>query len=655
MSPLYRQGPKARRQLAPPNVLSSRSPAASARPAMPFTRTLHAVVATALLLHAAIGQAFVTPPAGQGLPPIPHNDTVFGSGMVAADLDGDGDQDLIFAGPAWTHFRVFRNDGGLTFTDIGVASGLGHHDTVQCLQAADVDNDGDQDLFVGHHLTPARLYINDGTGVFTEQAVARGLVCADDVYGASFGDFDRDGWLDLYLGMRESTAATGAQPNRLYRNTGGGNFVDVTASAGVGGAGTTYVTVFVDYDEDGWPDLFELNDKGGSYAPNELYRNNADGTFTPVGAQTGTDLAIDAMGCDFTDAFHDGGVDVFITDVPNDHLFHVWDPQLSRYTDATYTFGLQGFYVGWACHFWDYDNDGWQDLHVVHSNAPNAVFHNPGTPHAAQTPWPNVAFALGLGQIHNQHTAVTVDLDDDGRVDLVQRYETSGLTAPQGVSVHHNQVPGGNWIKFRTRGVTSNRDGIGARIEVDAGGLNQRQWVRSGVGFLSCADRRVHFGLGASPTIDRVTITWPSGQRQFLSDVPANQIVELVEPHMSAAGTAPVGGSSTISASLQGDEGLPYLLLMSFSTANGIALPSGDVFPLDHDALLSLTLDPSNPILVGSVGTVPANGEATATLHVPPLPLLSGLTCYSAALTTDVPSFPVVRTVVAKPIAIQIQ
>ncbi|MCK5940802.1 MAG: CRTAC1 family protein [Planctomycetes bacterium] len=615
-----------------------------------------AAIAVAMASVGLAAQNFQQLSAPLGITSVQHTFGVgTGTGVCIADFDGDGDVDVVLPQQFGLPMLYFRNDGGMVFVDATATAGLGGCEFVRCVNAADIDNDGDQDLFVGNENTPPKLFVNDGTGSFTEEAQLRGVYHNESNHAAAFGDYDRDGWLDLYIGIRTDPASNWPAPNYLFRNTGGGHFVDVTAAAGLAQNRPTLAATFMDYDEDGWPDVFVANDKGPSWGPNELYRNNGDGTFTDVSVATGTNIAIDGMSIDFVDVFNDGGVDFYCTDVPADHLFQLWDPVTGAYLDATATYGLQGGAVGWASNWLDYDNDGWQDLHVVHSNAPNAVFHNPGTPHAAQTPWPNVAFALGLGQIHNQHTAVTVDLDDDGRVDLVQRYETSGLTAPQGVSVHHNQVPGGNWIKFRTRGVTSNRDGIGARIEVDAGGLNQRQWVRSGVGFLSCADRRVHFGLGASPTIDRVTITWPSGQRQFLSDVPANQIVELVEPHMSAAGTAPVGGSSTISASLQGDEGLPYLLLMSFSTANGIALPSGDVFPLDHDALLSLTLDPSNPILVGSVGTVPANGEATATLHVPPLPLLSGLTCYSAALTTDVPSFPVVRTVVAKPIAIQIQ
>ena len=191
-------------------------------------------------------------------------------------------------------------------------------------------------------------------------------------------DFDRDGWLDLYLGNR--LAANGISPgaNRLYRNTGGGHCVDVTATSGCSGNSLTLACAFFDYNEDGWPDLFEVSEKGW-HIPNELYRNNGDGTFTPVATSVNANIAINGMGIDFVDAFNDGGLDFYCTDGPPDHLFQIWDPVLQAYTVATSTYGLEGGGIGWSCNFFDYNNDGWQDLYVVQEVAPNLLFENPGT------------------------------------------------------------------------------------------------------------------------------------------------------------------------------------------------------------------------------------------------------------------------------------
>ncbi|MCK5945474.1 MAG: VCBS repeat-containing protein, partial [Planctomycetes bacterium] len=279
--------------------------------------------------------------------------------------------------------------------------------------------------------------------------MARGIVHADDNYAASFGDFDRDGWLDLYVGNRLDHNFTTAGPNRLYRNTGNGNFVDVTATAGVAGNGLTFVVVFMDFDEDGWPDLLEIRDKGTVAVPNELFRNNGDGTFTAVGPLYGANIPVDGMGCDFLDAFNDGGVDFFCTDGSPANLFQVWDPVGGTYTDATVTFGLQGSGVTWACNFLDYDNDGWQDLFTVEENAPNHLYRNPGAPVGAAQPWPDLGVTLGLGQPLAQFCASTGDFDDDGDIDIFNRFNLGGLLAPNGVDLMSNVTPGGNWIKFR--------------------------------------------------------------------------------------------------------------------------------------------------------------------------------------------------------------
>lgn len=589
------------------------------------------------------------------LPQVPSSTGPFGSGQAVADFDGDGDMDVMVAPAAGGQIVYLRNDGNLNFTNASGTAQLGLHPSALCVMAADIDNDGDQDVYMGGQFRPARLYINNGAGVFSEQAVARGIVHSDDNYSATFGDFDRDGWLDLYVGVRLSSNFTTPGANRLYRNTGNGNFVDVTASAGVAGYGLSFVVVFMDYDEDGWPDLLEIRDKGTLAYPNELFRNNGDGTFTAVGSQIGVDIAVDGMGCDFTDVFNDGGVDFFCTDGSPANLFQVWDPVHSIYTDETATYGLQGNGVVWVCNFCDFNNDGWQDLYTVQENAPKNLFQNPGAPASAAQPWLDIAASVGLGHPRTQFCASIGDFNDDGLVDIFNRYNIGGLMHPNGIELLENTTNGGNWIKFRTVGRVSNRDGLGARIVIEAQGQTQRQWVRSGIGFQSSSDPRVHFGVGAASTIDRVTVTWPSGQVQHLTNVAANNIYELLEPTLTSAGPAPVGGSTTITASIPGDEGLPYLMVLSLSNTVGTSLGPNAVLPIDFDSLAALTIDPANPILVGSNGSLDAQGDASATVNIPPLPFLSGFTIYAAALTIDAPLFSFARTVIAPELPILIQ
>ena len=614
---------------------------------MPKTAPIAALLASTFTAYASAQFHEVA------LPPVLASTSLYGSGQTVADFDGDGDLDIVIAPMAGTPFRMFRNDGNMSFTDVSAQSGLGMHFGPHAVEAADIDNDGDQDLYVGGAFLPAQLFINDGTGVFTDEAVARGIAHSDDNYSASFGDFDRDGWLDLYLGNRHDANPQFPGPNRLYRNTGGGNFVDVTASAGVAGNSLTLACMFMDYNEDGWPDVFEVSEKPNVQL-NEVYRNNGDGTFTAVAASIGANIAIAGMGIDIADAFNDGGMDFYCTDGPPKHLFQRWDAATGTYIDDTVTYGMQGGGVGWGCNFLDFNNDGWQDLYAVHENFRNSLFMNPGQPYGAQVTWPDVSTPQGLDQAWTQFTVSIGDLDDDGRLDILQRFHF-GVTAPNGAAIFQNgNSSEASWLKFKTEGRRSNRDGLGTRVTLHAGGMVQRQYVRSGAGFLSGNDPRLHFGLGQETVADLVEVVWPSGQHQYLTSVPADQILTLVEPTISSTGPAPVGGSSTVTMSVPGDEGLPYMMLLSFSNQVGIAL-GNQTLPIDFDALTAITLNPANPFFLGSVGNVDANGDASATLQVPPVALLSGFTLYAGGLTADPANFPQARTVLNEAVAIPIQ
>ncbi|MFT4514781.1 MAG: hypothetical protein ACI89X_003781 [Planctomycetota bacterium] len=582
-----------------------------------------------------------------------------GSGHCVADFDGDGDMDVVASVPTGLPYRYFRNDGAMVFTDLSATSGLGLSGDIFCMQAADIDNDGDQDIFVTQEFGPMQLFINAGNGTFTDEAAARGLTWAHESYGASFGDYDRDGLLDLYVANRYLVGSGSlSNPNFLFRNVGNGHFVDVTNTAGVGGVGATLCAVFWDYNEDNWPDLIEVNDKGSSGgAPNEVYRNNGDGTFTAVGAALDANNAIWGMAFDFCDVFNDGGVDYYCSDIPFDHLFQHWNPTLGKYVDDTVTYGLTGGDLGWAANFLDYNNDGWQDLYQVHEFMPNKLMHNVGAPASTQLDWQDVAPQLGLDHFDLQYVTAIGDFDDDGRLDILERFAAGPpwLANPEGIVLYRNNTVAGNFLKIRTQGTVSNRDGLGTRIEVLTGTHLQRQWARSGTGWLATSDHRVHFGLGTAPTVDMVSLRWPSGQKQFLTNVAANQILTVEEPSMSLSGPAQVGGTTSLDFKIQGDEGLPYVMLLSLSNATATMLPGGVSIPLVVDGVSEFTMTAGNSVLPSSVGLVNAQGEGGSALTIPSVPWLMGITLYGTAVTIDPVNFPLFRTVFPAAIPITIQ
>ena len=602
------------------------------------------VVLTICGVSTAQGFVDITATTGMSVPTNPLG--LLGRGACCGDFDGDGDQDLIVPGGGGGFANYyFQNNGGNAFTDLTATAGLGLSIDPKAVIAGDVDNDGDLDLFIANLFGGDQLFINNGSGVFVEDAAARGLATSIGSWSASFGDYDRDGLLDLYVGARHAIIG-GAQANRLYRNTGGGVFVDVTATAGVGNQGYALVAPFLDYNQDGWPDIFVANDKGSTSLPTALYKNNRDGTFTDVSTSVNAQLTIDAMGVDFTDAFNRNAVDIYLTDLPPDHHFLVWDSVSECYQDQSVLRGLAGGALGWGCHFLDYDNDGWQDLYVIHNGVANHLYKNPGTGLLGGT-WPEVAVAQGIAvnTVSYHFSSLVADFDDDGRMDMYHILPVNGNTLTR------NQVPGGNWLKVVTRGTVSNRDGIGARITVTVGTQSQTQYVRSGIGYLTGSDMRCNFGLGTALQVDQVRIVWPSGQEQHFTGVPANQILIAHEPALTLQAVPWVGSVLPMHLSVPGDAGLPYLVVLSTGTTPGYPVAPGRAVPLALDWLLFMSLDLEMP--TPNNGVLSPTAEATMSLPIPSALGLVGWTIYSTAVTVDYSLPHLIRTIMqATPITL---
>ena len=514
--------------------------------------------------EAGIDFVYVNGASGEKYMPEP-----MGSGAAFFDYDNDGDLDLyIVNGAPFPGFHcseppqnaLYRNNGDGTFTDVTEEAGVGDTEYGMGVAVGDYDNDGDLDLYLAN-FGPNVLYRNNGDGTFTDVTQEAGV--EDDGWGANaaFVDYDLDGDLDLYVanyieydtrhnkvclqGNVRAYCGPNAYPGQsgiLFRNNGDGTFTDVTKEAGLYTTeGRQLGAVWGDCNNDGYPDLFISNDK----APNFLFMNNGDGTFTEVGLEAGVAYSEDGaaesgMGADFGDYDNDGYLDIVVATyqwLPN-RLYHNEGGEF--FIDVTFPahIGAETIpYLGMTVAFLDYDNDGWLDIFVANGHLDeNVQDYDPMARYAQKNQlfrnngdgtFTEVTDIAGPGfQLENvSHGAAFGDYDNDGDIDIF----VSNSNGP--CSLLRND--GGNrnhWLAIRTIGTKSNRDGIGAKIKVISGDLVQVREVRSSYGYLGSSDLRVYFGLGRRNKADRIEIRWPSGTVQVLRDVKADQFLTVREP-----------------------------------------------------------------------------------------------------------------------------
>lgn len=492
-----------------------------------------------------------------------------GGGGALLDYDNDGYLDLYlvngsrFGGrtPADQPSALYHNQGDGTFAETTAQAGVGDTSWGMGCAAADYDNDGDSDLYLTSFGTNV-LYRNEGKGRFASAAPQAGVALEGWSTGAGFGDFDQDGDLDLYVaryvdfspervppkgGMWKGTLVFAgplglpASPDVLYCNEGDGTFADCTRQAGLAASPPGYGlgVVWGDYDDDGDPDLYVANDS----EPNFLYQNQGKGTFAEVGLQARAALSAEglaqaSMGLAYGDYDNDGRQDYLATHFEDEYntLYH--NQGDGTFAVASFEAGLGEPslpMLGFGTCFLDYDNDGDLDLAVANGHVypqveqtrpgtytqPGQLFVNQGAPHG----W---RFALAadddLSLPRVGRGLCKGDYDNDGDVDLL----LLNLDGPP--ALLRNE--GGNrnhWLVLKLAGTRSNRDGIGARIAVTAGGLRQVVEVAGGGSFLSHSDQRAHFGLGAHTRAEQVEIRWPTGAVQYLREVAADQFLTVSE------------------------------------------------------------------------------------------------------------------------------
>ncbi len=501
-----------------------------------------------------------------------------GTGVTIGDVDGDGWLDLYVVNKTAPN-RLYRQVAPLRFEDITDQAGVsGGFEWGSGASFADVDNDGDLDLYTCHIGGPNKLYLNDGRGRFEEVGKrARVDVVAGSVMGA-FEDYDRDGDLDLFLltNLGDASRSPRGDVDYLFRNDGTGRFEDVTAQSGIRSVEEKgHSATWWDANGDGWSDLYIAND---FEEPDHLYQYNGDGTFTDVLEEAVPHTAWFSMGADFSDVNQDGALDFLVADMANTTHFKqkVAMGDMGGLVDdmdrlVTPQYMVNAFYLNsgtphfmegarllevaktdwtWSVRFEDLDGDGWQDLHVTNGmvrsfndsdlnnqikrirsraqviamlkNSPplterNLAFRNTG----------DLGFEDWSGSWGLEHEGVSfgsalADLDNDGDVDIVYtNYEAE-------ISLYRNNGDE-NSITVSLEGRESNRFGIGARLVLEYANGRQTRQVSLARGVLSSSVAPVHFGLGEEKEASRLTVFWPSGKRQVVESLQAGRHYKIVE------------------------------------------------------------------------------------------------------------------------------
>ena len=498
------------------------------------------------------------------------------AGVALLDYDGDGWLDIYLVNgaaipslqkesPAYWN-RLYHNNHDGTFTDVTERAGLAGAGYGMGVAVGDYDNDGRPDIFLAN-VTGNQLFHNNGDGTFTDVTAKAGLAGAEMngkkmwSVGAGWFDYNNDGKLDLFVvnycvwevnkdpychvksGVRGYCHPKLYSPlhNSLYRNNGDGTFTDVSQETGISShMGKGMSVSFADYDGDGFLDAFVANDT----TPGFLFHNLGGEKFEEVGTQAGVayapdGVALSGMGSDFKDVNNDGRPDIWYTAVEHETFPLLINQGNGEFDDLTHASGLEATkeMSGWGNGIFDFDNDGWKDLFVARAN----VLDNISELGNRRYPEPNSLFRnLGNGkfgeidpsagpdfQEEAAHRGVAFgDLFNDGRIDAV----VTVLGGP--VEILRNISETGNhWILLKLVGKQSNRMGIGAQIHITTeDGASQWNEVTTAVGYTASSDSRVHFGLGKNRLIKDVEIRWPSGIKQVLHEVAADQILTVEEP-----------------------------------------------------------------------------------------------------------------------------
>jgi enediyne biosynthesis protein E4 len=498
-----------------------------------------------------------------------------GNGAVTFDYDNDGWPDIFLPnGSTVEGFpkdkaptgHLYHNNHDGTFSDVTSRAGLVSPGWAQGGCVGDYDNDGNLDLLVTYWGQNV-LYHNNGDGTFTDVTALAGLKTSQAEWstGCSFVDYDRDGKADILVvryvdfsydsvprpgqgrwcqwkGINVMCGPRGLKPgaNALYHNNGDGTFADVSQKSGLLNTARCYgfTSLTADFDHDGWPDIYVACDSTASI----LYHNNHDGTFTDIGKKAGVAYNEDGseqagMGLSADDFTHSGSQDLVKTNFSDDTPTLYLNRGDNQFDDVTYASGLGRIknWLGWGVQFYDFDNSGWPGIliangHVypeVDGKALGTSFREPKVAYYNQRDgtFANITPDAGsvLNEPHSGRGMALADLFNDGHQEALVN------NMNEKASLYYNTSPTGNWISLHLIGVKSNRAALGAVVTLEQGTDKHEKEVRSGDGYISQSDLRLHFGLGKSSRVQKIVIRWPSGLVETLSDLPANQYYVVQE------------------------------------------------------------------------------------------------------------------------------
>jgi len=495
-------------------------------------------------------------------------------GVAVFDYNNDGLLDIFFTngaaipslektGPSYWN-RLYRNNGDGTFTDVTESAGLKGIGYSMGVAAGDYDNDGFVDLYVTG-VNHNQLFHNNGDGTFTDVTEKAGVSGVVPKLGkawsvaAGWFDYNNDGLLDLfvvnYLNYDVKTASLcrdrnlpvycspvdfQGTPNILYRNNGDGTFTDVSETSHISRyVGKGMGVAFGDYDGDGFTDIFVSNDT----FPNYLLHNNGDGTFTDVALQAGVQSSesgknVAGMGADFREIDNDCRPDIFQTAMFGDSFQLYHNTGQGQFEDISSSSGITRItsrLTGWGVGIFDFDNDGFKDLFTANADIldnalelahrpfplPNALLRNKGN-----LTFEDVSASAGAGFTAPaaHRGAAFGDLNNDGKIDIV----VNVLNGPPQILINRTRNTN-HWILLNLVGTKSNRDGIGTKVRIVTAHGSQCNHATTAVGYSSSSDKRVHFGLGSDAVVDKIELTWPSGIRQTLTGVKADQVLTITE------------------------------------------------------------------------------------------------------------------------------
>lgn len=444
--------------------------------------------------------------------------TFLGNGVAFFDYDNDGLDDITVATALGDPIYFYKNiNGNFVSQTLNIPN---NNERNKQINWVDIDNDGDNDLFITSDNSGNRLFENLGNMIMSEITSTSGMLTDNfPYYGASWGDYDNDGYLDVFICVRDSNI-----PNILYRNNGDKTFSLVNDEAGLLSEGyMSFCSVFLDYDNDGDQDIYVSNDKYANR--NLMYKNNGDGTFTEVGVQSGTAVSIDAMTVTVEDLNYDGWLDIYVTNDPNNNVLFINNGD-GTFTDMAQSYQVTFNSTSWGAVFLDADNDKDLDLYV--SGEGNGT----ASPFLSSAFYENMNssfFQLDNSAVPNDYSYsygnAIGDTDNDGYPEIVVN------------NIDHNNIfvwknntnTSNNWLKVKLEGTTSNRNGVGSFIEISINGNKQYRYTCLGEGYLSQNSATEQFGLGSDTVIDYVKVKWLSGIEDTMYNVSANQNLNIIE------------------------------------------------------------------------------------------------------------------------------